>query len=58
MQVVMYSYGIGSFYILLFTIVKGELFDAIVFCNEHPTQYAYALMFSLCGYAGTVPLSS
>lgn len=52
-EMVLYSYSIGSIYLLLGLIVKGDLVDALRFCYAHPMQtFGYALLFSLAGYLG------
>lgn len=50
---VLYSYSIGSIYILVGTILDGELFAAIPFFAEYPLKtYGYAFVFSILGYLG------
>uniref|UniRef100_A0A914C1N3 Adenosine 3'-phospho 5'-phosphosulfate transporter 2 n=1 Tax=Acrobeloides nanus TaxID=290746 RepID=A0A914C1N3_9BILA len=52
-EVVLYSYSIGSLYILGFVVVTGEFFDAFVFFIKHPIEtYGYIFIFSLLGFAG------
>lgn len=52
-EMVLYSYSIGSIYLLMGLIYKGDLIDATVFCLKHPVQtFGYALLFSLAGYIG------
>lgn len=52
-EVVLYSYGIGFWYILAGLIVSGQLVPAYLFCNQYPVKtYGYAVIFSLTGYIG------
>jgi len=52
-EMVLYSYSIGSIYLLAGLVIKGDLFDAVSFCGAHPTEtYGYAALFSLAGYLG------
>lgn len=52
-EVVLYSYGIGFWYILAGLIVSGQLVPAYLFCNQYPIEtYGYAVIFSLTGYIG------
>ncbi|KAJ8033269.1 Adenosine 3'-phospho 5'-phosphosulfate transporter 2 [Holothuria leucospilota] len=52
-EVVLYSYGIGFWYILAGLIVSGRLIPAYLFCNQYPVKtYGYAVIFSLTGYIG------
>ena len=52
-EMVLYSYGVGSLYLLAGLVVKGDLFDALAFCAAHPTPtYGYAFAFSIAGYLG------
>ncbi|XP_065061843.1 adenosine 3'-phospho 5'-phosphosulfate transporter 2-like [Rhopilema esculentum] len=52
-EVVLYSYGIGFFYILFGLLISGGFFEAFSFCLQHPLKtYGYAVVFSLSGYFG------
>ncbi|XP_063981790.1 adenosine 3'-phospho 5'-phosphosulfate transporter 2 [Diachasmimorpha longicaudata] len=52
-EVVLYSYCLGFFYLLVILIVTGELQKGAAFCSDHPMEtYGYALLFSLSGYLG------
>ncbi|CAI4230721.1 unnamed protein product [Auanema sp. JU1783] len=52
-EVVLYSYSIGSMYILGYVVVTGEIFDAFIFFWQNPWKtYGYALLFGLLGYLG------
>lgn len=52
-EMVLYSYAIGSIYLLMGLLVNGNLFDALHFCWMYPIQtYGYAAAFSLTGYLG------
>jgi len=52
-EVVFYSYFIGSAYLLVGTVLSGEIFEAFVFFAKHPVQtYGYAAIFSILGYLG------
>jgi len=52
-EVVLYSYSLGCIYILLGTLLSGEIFHAAAFFQQHPYEtYGYALVFGILGYAG------
>ncbi|KAK0419253.1 hypothetical protein QR680_014039 [Steinernema hermaphroditum] len=52
-EVVLYSYSLGSLYLLFGTVVSGEFWNAFWFFLEHPLQtYGYSLIFSVLGYLG------
>lgn len=52
-EMVLYSYGLGFFYILLGLLVTGGFMPAFQFCLQYPVEtYGYAIMFSLTGYLG------
>ncbi|XP_071837485.1 adenosine 3'-phospho 5'-phosphosulfate transporter 2-like isoform X1 [Apostichopus japonicus] len=52
-EVVLYSYGIGFWYILTGLILSGQLMPAFLFCQDYPKEtYGYAIIFSLTGYIG------
>lgn len=52
-EMVMYSYSIGSVYLLAFTFLSGEFFEAFQFFLENPWKtYGYTLIFGLLGYLG------
>ncbi|XP_038057189.1 adenosine 3'-phospho 5'-phosphosulfate transporter 2-like isoform X2 [Patiria miniata] len=52
-EVVLYSYGIGFFYILFYLFVNGNLFSSFWFFYEHPTEaYGYAIMYGVSGFFG------
>ncbi|KAL5016770.1 hypothetical protein ScPMuIL_006359 [Solemya velum] len=52
-EMVLYSYGIGFVYILVGTIVTGELFQAYQFFRQHPMKtYGYIIILSISGYLG------
>ncbi|ESP02474.1 hypothetical protein LOTGIDRAFT_138397 [Lottia gigantea] len=52
-EVVLYSYGIGFFYILGVLLVSGQLLPAFQFCQQYPIEtYGYAVIFSITGYLG------
>lgn len=53
-EMIIYSYSIGSVYILAWELVNYEIFfDAIRFCGEHPVEtYGYIGMYSTAGYLG------
>ncbi|TKR64026.1 hypothetical protein L596_024623 [Steinernema carpocapsae] len=52
-EMVLYSYSLGSLYVLAGTIISGEFWNAFWFFLEHPLQtYGYACIFSLLGYLG------
>ena len=52
-EMVLYSYAVGSVYLFLGLLIKGDLLKALTFCASHPTEtYGYALLFSLAGYVG------
>ncbi|XP_055956477.1 adenosine 3'-phospho 5'-phosphosulfate transporter 2 [Patella vulgata] len=45
-EVVLYSYGIGFLYILIFLIPSGQLLPAFKFCQKHPIEtYGYVVIF-------------
>ncbi|KAK7501100.1 hypothetical protein BaRGS_00007585 [Batillaria attramentaria] len=52
-EMVLYSYGIGFFYILVGMVVTGNIVPAFQFCQQHVMKtYGYAVIFSLTGYLG------
>ncbi|XGW17814.1 hypothetical protein V3C99_002425 [Haemonchus contortus] len=52
-EMVLYSYSIGSVYLLLYTIVSGEFSSAFQFFLENPGKtYGYSIIFALFGYLG------
>lgn len=52
-EVVLHSYTIGCLYILVLTLVTGQLFSGFFFFLKHPLQtYGYALIFSTFGFVG------
>ncbi|VDL78886.1 unnamed protein product [Nippostrongylus brasiliensis] len=52
-EMVLYSYSIGSVYLLMFTAISGELPEAFRFFMNNPWEtYGYALIFGLFGYLG------
>ncbi|PIO64846.1 UAA transporter family protein [Teladorsagia circumcincta] len=52
-EMVLYSYSIGSVYLLVYTIISGEFFTAFEFFLENPYKtYGYALIFAIFGYLG------
>jgi len=52
-EVILYSYGIGTCYLLFFLILSGHLGSGIVSFATNPWQnYGLAFIFSLTGYLG------
>ncbi|XP_074637428.1 adenosine 3'-phospho 5'-phosphosulfate transporter 2-like isoform X2 [Acropora palmata] len=52
-EVVLYSYGIGFFYILIGEIFSGEFWPALTFYIQNPVQaFGLAFIFSFSGYLG------
>lgn len=52
-EMVLFSYGIGSVYILFYLLISGELFTAFPFFYENAWHtYGYGLIFGLLGYLG------
>lgn len=52
-EVVLYSYGIGFFYILIGDIFSGEFLPALTFYIQNPVQaFGLAFVFSFSGYLG------
>lgn len=52
-EMVLYSYGIGFFYILFGLLASGGIVPAFQFCQQHVVKtYGYAVIFSLTGYLG------
>jgi adenosine 3'-phospho 5'-phosphosulfate transporter B3 len=52
-EVVLYSYGIGFFYLFIAMLFSGHLFSGFAFCLRHPMEtYGYGFLFSLSGYLG------
>ncbi|CAD5229189.1 unnamed protein product [Bursaphelenchus okinawaensis] len=51
-EVVLYSYTIGSVYILIGTVLSTEFFSAFVYFAENPAMYGNAIIFSILGYFG------
>ncbi|XP_076462679.1 adenosine 3'-phospho 5'-phosphosulfate transporter 2-like [Babylonia areolata] len=52
-EMVLFSYGLGFFYILLGLTVTGSIFPAFAFCLQYPVEtYGYAVILSLTGYLG------
>ena len=52
-EVILYSYGIGTCYLLFFLLLSGHLGSGIVSFATNPWQnYGLAFIFSLTGYLG------
>ncbi|XP_012558247.1 adenosine 3'-phospho 5'-phosphosulfate transporter 2 isoform X1 [Hydra vulgaris] len=52
-EVVLYSYGIGFFFLFMILLFVDSLYDSFIFFNKDPfTTYGYSLMFSISGYFG------
>ncbi|XP_068677877.1 adenosine 3'-phospho 5'-phosphosulfate transporter 2-like [Montipora foliosa] len=52
-EVVLYSYGIGFFYILIGDISSGEFWPAFKYYLQNPVQaFGLAFIFSISGYLG------
>ncbi|OXA64132.1 hypothetical protein Fcan01_01908 [Folsomia candida] len=52
-EIVLYSYFIGVFYILLYLLGSGDFLPAFNVCLEHKLEtYGYGFIFSLTGYIG------
>eukprot|EP01135_Chromosphaera_perkinsii_P009388 Nk52_evm64s1737 gene=Nk52_evmTU64s1737 len=52
-EVIMYSYGIGSFMVLAKCVVDGSFYPATAYSMEHVGEsYGLIFGFSLCGYLG------
>lgn len=58
-EVILYSYGIGAVYLLIFLLLSGNLRSGVVAFGENPLEsYGYAFVFSLSGYFGMQVMSS
>lgn len=54
-EVVLYSYSIGFFILLIGLVTHGSFLEAFWFCYQHPVEtYVYAVFFSLSGYLGII----
>lgn len=53
-EMIIYSYSIGSVYILAWELVNYDIFlEAIRFCGQHPVEtYGYIGIYSTAGYFG------
>jgi len=52
-ELVLYSYSIGSIYLLIGTVLSGEFFSAYLFFSKHPVEtYGYILFLGIVGYFG------
>ena len=52
-EVILYSYGIGTCYLLFFLLLSGHLGSGIASFATNPWQnYGLAFIFSLTGYLG------
>ncbi|CAB4021628.1 Adenosine 3 -phospho 5 -phosphosulfate transporter 2, partial [Paramuricea clavata] len=52
-EVILFSYGIGFFYILAGLGISGGLREPFEYCAQHPSStYGLAVIFSLTGYLG------
>jgi len=52
-EIVLYSYSIGIFYILVYLLASGDFVPAFNVCLKHKMEtYGYGFIFSLTGYIG------
>ena len=51
-EMIFYSKGIGSIFLLVALLVTGELVPAFVYCWERPIVYLYFLVFASLGCMG------
>ncbi|RZC40279.1 adenosine 3'-phospho 5'-phosphosulfate transporter [Asbolus verrucosus] len=51
-EVVLFSYSIGFFYLLIVMGLTGDFTEGLQFFATNPKMYGYALIFSLTGYLG------
>ncbi|XP_064406705.1 adenosine 3'-phospho 5'-phosphosulfate transporter 2-like isoform X2 [Halichondria panicea] len=51
-EMVLFSYFIGFWYLLVAVTLTGSLQAAFTYCFEHPEIYLMAFVFSLTGYLG------
>lgn len=53
LEIVFFSYSIGTGFILLYLVCMGQLIPAIAICSKYPLEtYGYGMMFGVCGYFG------
>jgi len=57
-ELLLYSFGFGSLWLLPLIIVRGELVNGVVFCWQHPAVFIQIIFAGILAYVGTALILS